>query len=240
MDYLFDLHTHTIASGHAYSSMQEMIAAGKKKGLELLGISDHAPSMPGSSYIYYFQNLKVVPKEIDGLKIMLGVEANIINYQGHIDMSPENMEELDYVIASMHSPCIGYGTLLENTNAMISAMENPRVNIIGHPDDMRYKLDYEAVVKAAKENNVLLELNNASLNPKGFRLGADISCKIILELCARYEVPVIFGSDAHISYDVGRFDYCEQIIREVGFPKELIVNTSVDYLIRCLQKKVSR
>lgn len=236
MKYCFDLHTHTIASGHAYSTLQEMIEAAQKKGLKLLGISDHAPCMPGSAYIYYFQNLRVIPKSYDGLQLMTGVEANIIDHNGKIDMSPEDLRFLDYVIASLHPPCIRSSTKKNNTKALIKTMENPYVNIIGHPDDLRFPMDYEAIVLVAKENNVLLEINNASLNPKGFRKDAATATRQILELCMRYDHPVILGSDAHISYDVANFTYCETVLEELGFPEELIVNTSVEKLMQFLKR----
>jgi len=54
MDYLLDVHTHTIASGHAYNSMMEMAKAGFDKGLKLLGITEHAPMMPGTCHSLYF------------------------------------------------------------------------------------------------------------------------------------------------------------------------------------------
>jgi putative hydrolase len=239
MKYCFDVHTHTIASGHAYSTFQELVTAATQKGLKLLGISDHAPCMPGSAYIYYFQNLRVVPKEINGLMIMTGVEASIIDFNGKIDMSPEDLKHLDYTIASFHPPCIRASTKKNNTKALIKTMENPFVNIIGHPDDVRYEMDYEAIVLVAKENNVLLEVNNASLSPKGFRKDSAIATRQILELSMRYDHPIILGSDAHISYDVGNFSYCEPLLQEIGFPEELIANTSVEKLKAFLKNKRS-
>ncbi|MBC7959070.1 MAG: phosphatase, partial [Vallitaleaceae bacterium] len=177
---LVDLHTHTVASGHAYSTLMENITIAAQKGLKLVGVSDHAPTMPGGPYIYYFQNLRVVPKEIYGVQILKGVEANIIDHEGGIDMSPENLKALDYVIASMHPPCLAPKGKNENTRALLQTMENPYVNIIGHPDDIRFELDYEAVVKGAIRNNVLLEINNGSLNPNGYRKDASLATKLIL------------------------------------------------------------
>lgn len=237
MKYSFDLHTHTLASGHAYSTLEEMIAAAKRNELICLGVSDHAPGLPGSPYIYHFQNLKVVPREIDGLKMMMGVEANIIDYDGGIDMSPENLQGLDYVIASLHPPCIEAGNIIQNTSSVIGAIMNPWVNIIGHPDDSRFECDYEEVVKAAKENHVLLEINNASLNPNGFRKDAWANSKKILSWCMKYEHPVILGSDAHISYDVGNFEYCLKLIAEIGFPDSLIVNTDISKVQKLIEAK---
>ena len=86
MDYLLDVHTHTIASGHAYNTIMEMAKAGFDKGLKLLGITEHAPMMPGTCHAMYFHNLKVVPRTMCGIELMLGAELNILDYDGHIDL----------------------------------------------------------------------------------------------------------------------------------------------------------
>ena len=69
MDYLLDVHTHTIASGHAYNTIMEMAKAGFDKGLKLLGITEHAPMMPGTCHAMYFHNLKVVPITMCGIEL---------------------------------------------------------------------------------------------------------------------------------------------------------------------------
>lgn len=230
--FLLDVHTHTVASGHAYSTLLENISYGKEKGLKLIGVSDHAPTLPGGTYIFYFQNLKHIPSEIDGVKILKGAEVNIIDKKGGLDMIDENLSALDYSIASLHPPCILSGTQVENTSMLEKVMENPLVHIIGHPDDARYPLDYKAVVKAAKATGTLLELNNSSLNPNGFRINVRENVLRMLELCANEEVSIICGSDAHFAYDVGRFDFCKAILEEVDFPEHLIVNNDLEQFLK--------
>lgn len=227
----FDVHTHTTASGHAYSSLEENIRVAKEKGLTYYGVSDHAPMMPGSTHLFYFQNLQVLPREMYGVNILRGVEANIIDEDGRIDMLPTGLEHIDYVIASLHPPCINYGTIQANTNAIIGAMKNPRVNIIGHPDDSRYPLDYEKIVKAAKENKVMLEINNSSLTPGSFRDGAKENIQTMLKFAKKYSVPVILSSDAHVSNDVGNLEYAIQAVEEAEFPEELVINTNVELFL---------
>lgn len=228
MEYLLDVHTHTLASGHAYNSMMEMAKAGFEKGLKLLGITEHAPMMPGSCNNMYFRNLKVVPRSLCGIEVMLGVELNILDYFGHVDLDAQVLRQLDVKIASMHSVCLLPGTKKENTQAVLGAIRNPMVDIIGHPDDGIYPLDYEPIVEAAKENHTLLEVNNNSLNPMGARKNTRGNLITMLELCKQYEQPVIMNSDAHVFSDVGRRDFSGELMRELDFPEELIVNRSVD------------
>lgn len=220
----FDLHTHTLVSGHAYSSLQENIQVAKDKGLKYLGTSEHGPALPGAPHIFYFQNMRVIPREINGVNILRGVEANIIDYNGGIDMIAETTKYIDYIIASAHIPCLTPGTREQNTNAIIQCMKNPKVNIIGHPDDDRFPLDMELIVRAAKAENVLLELNNSSLDPTGFRQNARENIEDMLKRCMKHEVTIVVNSDAHIASLVGEFGYAEEMLTELNFPKELIIN----------------
>lgn len=231
-----DTHTHTIASGHAYSTMSEMITSAKRKNLKALGITEHAPAMPGTCQSFYFHNFRVIPREKDGIKIFMGAELNIIDYFGKVDLDDYSLSCIDYAIASMHMPCIKPGNIEENTCAIINAMKNPFIKIIGHPDDSRFPLDYEKIVKSARENHVLLELNNSSLNPSGFRQNAKTNDKIMLNLCKQYNVPIVLGSDAHIEYDVGNFIFADSLIKEIDFPNELIINTSLDKFEKFLRQ----
>ncbi|MDO5145468.1 MAG: phosphatase [Eubacteriales bacterium] len=237
MNYLLDVHTHTIASGHAYNSMMEMAKAGFEKGLQLLGITEHAPMMPGSCSNIYFHNLKVVPRTLCGIEVMLGAELNILDYDGHVDLDLHSLRQLDIKIASLHSHCIRPGTKKENTSAVLGAIRNPMVDIIGHPDDGMFPLEYEPIVEAAKETDTLLEVNNNSLNPMGARKNTRGNLVAMLELCKEYQQPVVMNSDAHVFMDVGRRDFSEKLLAEINFPEELIVNRSVAVFKEYLQRK---
>ena len=146
---LADMHTHTIASGHAYATLTEMCKEAANKGLEIYGITEHSSGIPGTCADIYFQNLRVIPRDLFGLDLRLGAEINIIDYNGTLDLGQEYIDRLDFVIAGIHSVCYKFGSKEENTAAIINAIKNPNVNIISHPDDGRCPLDYEALVQAA-------------------------------------------------------------------------------------------
>ena len=166
---LLDVHMHTLASGHAYNTIREMIAAGSKKGLALVGIADHAPAMPGSTHRFYFENLRIFDREAygkeAGVELLMGVELNILNTTGKVDLEEKALRSVDYAIASLHDPCINPGTELDNTTAIMSAMWVPQVKIIGHPDNPKFPVDFDQIAKAAAERHVLLECNNSSYRP---------------------------------------------------------------------------
>ena len=230
MKFVLDTHTHTLASGHSYSTIREMAHTASERGLKLLGITEHAPKMPGSCHEFYFQNLKVVDRHMCGVELLLGAELNIMDMNGTVDLPDSILRKLDITIASLHVPCMSPGTELENTKAYVNAIKNPLINIIGHPDDRRYPVTYKELVQAAKEYHTLIELNNASLTEGGARVNARPLDIEILGLCAEYEVPVVIGSDAHIDLQVGCHDKAAALLEEVNFPEHLIVNQDVDYL----------
>ena len=83
---ILDLHTHTIASGHAYNTLYEMAQAAADNGLAVYGCSEHAPSMPGTCHEFYFTNFKVLPRVIRGVPVLMGAELNILDFEGHVDL----------------------------------------------------------------------------------------------------------------------------------------------------------
>ena len=232
---VLDMHMHTIMSGHAYSSLSEMIAAGRQKGLSLIGVTEHAPALPGTCHDMYFHNFKVIDRNQCGMMLMMGAEVNVMSYDGSVDMPVTTLKKLDYAIISLHEQCIKPGNAADNTRALLRAMENPYVSIIGHPDNGMYPIDFLAVVQAAKKNNVLLELNNSSYKPDSGRIHSRENALIMLELCKKYEVSVIMDSDAHIDADVGNHKYVYEILQQSGFPEELVVNTDADKFRRYLK-----
>ncbi|MBQ1460766.1 MAG: phosphatase [Selenomonas sp.] len=223
---LLDVHTHTLASVHAYSTLREMITAAKEKGLSLVGISDHAPAMPGAFHEFYFCNFKVIRRDAYGIDLLMGVELNILDFSGSTDLRQEYLDRMDYAIASLHNPCIKPGNRAENTAALIGAMQKPKVKIIGHPDNPDYPVDFDALAQAAKEYHVLLECNNSSYTPGGSRQGSRELAGQLLAACQRHNTMVIMGSDAHIDLDVGNHSYAQELISKYAFPEELVINSS--------------
>lgn len=230
MNICMDLHTHTVASGHGYSTLKENISAAQEIGLKYLGMSEHGPAMPGGPHEFFFSNFRCIPREHEGLRLFCGAEANIIDFGGSLDLKEALLKKMDYVIASLHPVCMTPGSIQENTRASILAMRNPYVKILGHPDDSRFPVEYEELVRAAKEERVVLEVNNSSLHPQSARTGGRENIIKLLDTCMKYQAPIILGTDSHICYTVGRFEESVALIREVGFPEELILNTRPDAL----------
>lgn len=237
MKILADTHTHTIASGHAYSTVDENARWAAEQGLRLLALTDHAPAMQNTTCHAYFANLNVIPQELRGVRILRGVELNILDYNGAVDLDEKTLSRLDIAIASLHTPCITPGSRKENTRAYCMAMENPYIDILGHPGDPRYDVDYMEVFRVAAETGTLLEINNASLVPGGFRDGSGENIEKLLRLCMEEGRHILLGSDAHFYTGIGDVFYAVALLEKIGFPEGLVLNTQPEEIQKHLKHR---
>lgn len=234
--YVCDMHTHSIASGHGTSStIADMAKAAAAKGIQVLGITDHGPATVAAGTESYFRSLAYAPEFRAGVRICYGAEVNIVDFAGNIDLPDDILDGLDYAIASIHHPNLKPGSIAANTLAYTQAMRHPKVRIIGHPDDARYPVDYELLADAAAEYGVILEVNNSSLSPDGYRGDTRPNDLKMLAACRKRNLPVIMASDSHGPGHIGDFTWAEQILREVNYPAELILNSRPEKIREALR-----
>lgn len=230
MKYLIDLHTHTNVNPHAYSTLGENILEAKKKGMKVIAITNHGPALPDSPHWWSLRNLRALPNEIDGIRVLKGVEANVIDEDGSIDLNQYIYEIMDVILVGFH-PVKGYpdGKDKEkNTRTMINLIKSQKADIIAHPGNPKFPMDYEKVIKTAKEYNVAIELNNSSF--KGSREGSEENCKSIMSIAKKHGCYLSLGSDAHFSQSVGDLDIVGGLLEKIEYPKELILNSDTEIL----------
>ncbi|MCX7831574.1 MAG: phosphatase [Actinobacteria bacterium] len=222
-----DLHVHTIASGHAFSTITEIARAAKRKGIKAIAVLDHGPALPGGAHEYYFSNLVALPDFIDGVRIIKGVEANIIGKNGELDISDFTLELLEFVGVSFHPVC-GYEptTRIENTEVLLKAIENTNVKMVCHPSVPGFDVDLKVIVEKCKEKGVLIEVNNFSFNENSFRYPSLEENLKLLEICAEKGAMIALNSDAHFHELVGEVGTAVSYIKKMNFPEELIINRS--------------
>ena len=233
MNIVADMHTHTIASGHAYSTLNELAAEAARKGLLAIAVTDHGPALPGGPHTYHFGAMRFFPESISGVRIFRGIEANILDWSGTLDLPEPYLKKLDFVMAGLHEGCGFDGEGIgRNTEAVINAMANPLVKAISHPGNPLFPLDYEAVVAAARATGTALEMNNTSFSIS--RKGSRPNCERMAALIARLGAPLVIGSDAHIAQMVGVFDDAVAVVEEAGIPEAQVMNSSLEHLLQFL------
>ncbi len=220
--YPVDLHTHTVACNHAYSTVQEYIAQAPKCGIRMFANTDHGPALPDGAHLWHFANLRVLPRLVDDVAILRGVEANI-SKEGGIDIPDYILGRLDIVLAGFHST-FEPTTKEEHTKILCTLIKSGKADIITHPGWNRFPVDYEEVLTCAKEYNVALEINSST--DVNSRIGSYHCCVELVRLAAKIGTPMAVGSDAHISYYLGNFGQSFKIMYEAGFNEEDVINTS--------------
>lgn len=238
---LLDIHTHSIASGHgSRDTVTDMAKAAADRSLKILGISDHGPKTPGAGSSSYFRNLRLAQRSRFGVSLLYGAELNILNENGDVDLEDSIIASLDYAFISMHPPVFqerDKNALVDIcTNAYINAMKHPGVRFIGHPDDGRFPADYKRLLCACAEYRVYPEINNASLMPDAYRMDGYKNSMEILSLCKEMCLPVLLSSDSHGREHIGDMKYIYPLLEECGFPAELVINKSAEFLYKLLEK----
>ncbi len=227
MQIVADLHTHTIACSHAYSTVYEMARGAKNKGLSAIAITDHGSDMKDGPHPWHFSNMNVIPRKIEGVTVIRGIEYNIRPGGELDDIIPRHLRFMEFTLASFHETCFKPSTKAAHTEAWEKVVEDKRVNALGHPGNPHYEFDMEYIIKKCAEYGKLVEINSNSFS---VRTGSEKNCLEIARLCKKHEVPVVVNSDAHIEYAVGNVTEALDMLEDVDFPEELIVNSSCERL----------
>ncbi len=236
-NFIADMHTHTIASDHAYSTVLENIKQAKERGLMAVASTDHGPAIKDSPDVIHFTNLRALPLEIDGVRLLKGAEVNLLNADGDLDLDIKHLKKLDWVIASFHKEVLVPMDKEAHTQAYLNALNNPYVDMLGHTGNPIFPYDEEMVIKEAARCGKVIELNESS--PIS-RPGSEENCFRILSLCKRYGVFVCVDSDAHFCSYVGSFPKSKILLDRLDFPKELVINADIERFNNYLKKSQMR
>lgn len=234
MQIQFDLHTHTIASTHAYSTIIENCEAARDAGLKGIAITDHSVKMPDAPHDWHFGNMDILPRVLKNVTVLRGIEANVINDDGELDIYDYLYYKLEWIVASFHTPT--YKPTNEETHlkTFINICKNEHIDVFGHPTTIDHKFDYMKGIKYAKEYDKLIEINEAS-----YLAGRSPKENIIeiLNACKKYDCEIVLDTDSHFCYNIGIVDGVSKIIEEIDFPKRLIANLEYDKIIEKVKKK---
>lgn len=238
MDILADYHTHTVYS-HGKGTIEDNVKVAISKGIKTIGISDHG--YKNVAYGVKIDDFEKMREEVNILndkyknkiKILLGVECNILDNKGNIDLNEKIYKYFDYIMAGYHfgsiptslkgiiNMCQNYFFKSEkakeyNTESIVNTIKNNDIFAITHPGD-KGGIYIEEVANVAQNTNTRLEINSshAFLNAEQIKKIND------------YNIKFIIGSDAHTPQDVGNFDLALKTVEESNLDKSLIENISV-------------
>lgn len=223
-----DLHVHTVASGHAFSTIGELVHGAEERTVRVIGIADHGPRMDGAPHEGYFTMASDARRAATTkCTVLFGCELNILSEEGDVDLSSEVIRGLDFVLAGLHErtpyAIQEHGSKLNNTKALVNCIERVRPTVVSHPITSSFPIDLEPVIRSAQENRVLLEINARVLR----RANAEHVVSDYLQLigiAAKFNTQLIIGSDCHILSDLGNVKSLNPLQGALEETSDLIIN----------------
>lgn len=229
-EFKIDLHIHTNVNPHAFSTLEENINAAAKIGAEVIAITNHGPALPDTPHWWHLANISILPEIINGVRVLKGVEANIKNSNGDLDINQKVFSSMDIVLAGFHTiPEYTENTLEKNTLAILNLIKKQKADIIVHLGNPSFPVNFEEIAKYAKKYSVALEVNNTSLSGIT-RVGSEKNCKKLLEYAKKEGCYISIGSDAHYSGHICNFTKAIALLEEIDYPENLIINYSKEQL----------
>lgn len=241
-----DYHTHSKYSG-GKGTIRDNAAAAKEKGLETLGIADHGPANWGhmrftklEAFERIIQETKQAAEEFSGLKILSGTEADVVSYEGDLDIPVTLQRKLDQVLAGFHITVVPNswtdglkflsGRVIgrwsskmtekirnENTKAMVTAVYKNEIDIITHPG-LHINIDTDELARACAKRDTALEIN-AKHGSQSIEF---------IHTAAKHGVKFAIGSDAHSPDKVGRLAPGVRAAQRAGLKAAQIINVRED------------
>jgi DNA polymerase (family X) len=220
-----DIHMHTVETD-GRNTIEEMAEAAKAHGYKYMAITDHSKNLAFANglddkrAVEHITRIRKAAEKIDGIKIFAGIEVDILA-DGALDLSDSVLEQMDIVIASVHSHF--NQTPLEITDRLLKAIENPNTSLIGHPTGRillrrdAYGFDLDAVLRAAAQKKVAMELN---AYPDRLDL-----CDRHLRRAKELGVKIVINTDSHHTTHMEKIRYGVVQARRAWLTKEDVLNT---------------
>jgi putative hydrolase len=216
-----DFHCHTTFSDCGLHSIMEMLTEAKRRGLAGLAITDHGPAQGGHVNTSFFERLN---DPLLGIKLLKGMECNLLDDRGEIDFPKRCLKWADIVLLGIHPNSLRDLGKTKYTDMLCRALEKNRfVDIIAHPNDEQYPVDYFKVARTAAKLGVALEINNSKMF---YKRSKPAEVRAILEACRKTGCCIAVNSDAHAINEVGCDESVHPLIKASKFPRELIANAS--------------
>jgi len=238
MKILTDLHTHTSANTHAYSTLLENAKHAEEIGLELIAMTNHGPAVPDGAHEFHFWNMDIIPREIHGVTILRGIEANVMDIEGTLDIYKLNIPKIELVLATIHEIETIESHIFnpKNEKEFIKVYENlaknPLVDIIGHINRTPFVSNLDYVIPMLNENGKVIEINPQCSTPKRKQ-----ELMNLIDICLRHKVNIAVSSDAHFCQGVGDFQGIDNYLTEIGYPEELVINRNKESVLQWLSQK---
>ena len=230
-----DFHVHTHFSGCGLHSIIEILSAARDRGVKALAVTDHGPFLGKRISSTFFERLK---QPVEGINLLKGLECNLTDEDGTIDIYTKFMHYYDVVLLGFHNFPVRDGDPEKYSEIMIRALEkNPCVDIIVHPNAPHYVVDFRTIAEAAASMDIAVELNNAkTMN----RRSSEAQTIELINACRDAGCMVAVNTDTHAINELADTSVMENLLDKTGFPYERIVNRNLESALEWVKKRRAR
>jgi putative hydrolase len=226
-----DLHVHSLFSACGLHTFLELMEHGRRIGLKAMAITDHGLAVGGGRLTsVFFERFK--PPFAD-IKLYKGIELNLIDEKGTVDVPWQFMPWVDILLLGVHPNLPPRLSKAHYTDMVIAALDkNPFIDILSHPNDPIYPLDYRKLAEKAKAAGMALELNNSKVLYKRSTVEDALD---LVYACKEAGCLMAVNSDTHALQELGRDDEVRPLLAKAKFPEELIVNRTLETTERFIE-----
>jgi putative hydrolase len=223
----FDLHVHSIFSLCGIHTVLELLERAKELGMKGFAVTDHGSVLGGRLNNPFFERFKSPCPDV---KILKGVECNILDNTGKIDAPRSFMEFIDVVLLGLHPNTALKQTEKAYTDMLVAAMrKNPCIDIITHPNDPHYPVDFKRLAVEVKIHGIAIELNNSKILYARTEVQTAVD---LIETCRDVGCFMAVNSDTHAIHELGDDASVRPLLKAANFPEELIVNRDEESALR--------
>jgi len=212
----------------------ELIAQAKARDMKAIAITDHGPTLKGHLTSVFFERFR---SPDPALRVLKGIECNITDSEGSIDVPHDYLPFIDIILLGIHPNTPQGQTREAYTDLLVKAIrKNPMVDIITHPNDPAYPVDYLRLAKVAAMEGVALEINNSKVLYARCRIE---EAEALIAACKEAHCRIAVNSDTHAIHELGDDSSVAPLLARASFPQELIVNRDISTALEFIEKRRS-
>jgi putative hydrolase len=227
-----DFHTHTFYSNCGIHTHLELLAEANRRGIKVMAITDHGPAIHGRVNSVFYDRFH---NPFPAVKLLKGMESNLTEALGAIDVPRNLLKWMDVVLLGIHPNTGANLGKEEYTRRLCAAMKaNPFVDIITHPNDPNFPVDFNKVAACAASFGMALELNNSKTLLK--RTSHEITCALV-KACVTEGCQIAIASDTHAITELGRNEAVLPYLSEFSVPENLVVTRNAEAALRFIEDR---
>lgn len=226
-----DLHVHSLFSHCGLHTILELIEQARKLGMKGLAITDHGMTLGGRLNSVFFDRF-ICPYH--DFHLFKGIECNILDDQGSIDLPEKLLPFMDIILLGVHHNTPKGLTKEYYTNILLSAINKNQIDIITHPNDSIYPLDYPVIVREASKRGIAIELNNSRIL---YSRGTIEDTMFLLECCKQEKCRVAICSDTHSIHELGQDNSVQPLLNQSNFPHDLLITNSATATLQFISER---